>query len=121
MQGERFPPHPRVATTARGGDSPERGHVMSGAIPALLFQILEIYKWIVIAAVIASWLVNFNVINIRNQFVRMIVSALYALTEPVFAQIRRIIPTFGGLDLSPIVVLLIIFFLQNWLITGRLF
>ena len=94
---------------------------MTGAVPALLILILDIYKWIVIAAVIMSWLVNFNVVNIRNQFVRMIVSTLYAMTEPVFKQIRRVLPTMGGLDLSPIVVLLLIFFIQNWLLTGRLF
>ena len=89
---------------------------MTGAIADLLLQILHIYQWIVIAAVIVSWLVNFNVINVRNQFVRMIVSTLYALTEPLFSRIRRILPAMGGLDLSPIVVLLGIFFLERLII-----
>jgi YggT family protein len=89
---------------------------MTGAVADLLLYILEAYKWVVIAAVIASWLVNFNVVNIRNQFVRMIVSALYALTEPVFRLIRRVLPTMGGLDLSPIVVLLVIFFLERLIV-----
>ncbi|MEE8440008.1 MAG: YggT family protein [Micropepsaceae bacterium] len=94
---------------------------MTGAVPRLLFELLNLYWWIVIAAVISSWLIQFGVINIRNQFARMVVGALNSLTDPVFRQIRRIIPPFGGLDLSPIVVLLAIFFLQNWIITGRLF
>jgi YggT family protein len=89
---------------------------MTGAVADLLLYILEAYKWVVIAAVIASWLVNFNVVNIRNQFVRMIVSALYALTEPVFRLIRKVLPTMGGLDLSPIVVLLAIFFLERLIV-----
>jgi YggT family protein len=93
---------------------------MTGALADLLLVILDIYKWIIIAAVIASWLVNFNVVNIRNNFVRMIVSTLYALTEPVFKQIRRVLPTMGGLDLSPIVVLLVIFFLERLIVRSYL-
>jgi YggT family protein len=81
-------------------------------IAALLLYILEIYKWIVIAAVIVSWLTAFNVINERNNFVRTLLHILYSLTEPVFRPIRRILPSMGGLDLSPIVVFIIIWFLQ---------
>ncbi len=92
-----------------------------GALAEVLLVVLNLYTWIIIAAVIASWLVNFGVINIHNQFARMIVSALYALTEPIFAQVRRILPPFGGLDLSPIVVLLGIFFLQRLIIRSVLF
>ena len=66
---------------------------MTGAIADLLLMILQIYQWIVIAAVIVSWLVNFNVINVRNQFVRMIVSTLYALTEPLFCSRRLVAET----------------------------
>ena len=78
----------------------------------LLIELLEIYKWIVIAAVIVSWLTAFNVINQYNNFVRSLLRILYALTEPVFRPIRKIIPPIGGLDLSPIIVFLIIWFLQ---------
>jgi YggT family protein len=85
---------------------------MLNPIAALLIQILEIYKWIVIAAVIVSWLTAFNVINQYNNFVRTLLRILIALTEPVFRQIRRVIPPMGGLDLSPIIVFLIIWFLQ---------
>jgi YggT family protein len=85
---------------------------MLNPIAALLIEILEIYKWIVIAAVIVSWLTAFNVINVHNNFVRTLLRILMALTEPVFRPIRRIIPPIGGLDLSPIVVFVLIWFLQ---------
>ena len=85
---------------------------MMNPIAALLIQVLEIYKWIVIAAVIVSWLTAFNVINERNNFVRGLLRILYNLTEPVFRPIRRIIPEMGGLDLSSLIVLLLIWFLQ---------
>lgn len=85
---------------------------MLNPIAALLIAVLDIYKWVVIAAVIVSWLTAFNVINSHNNFVRSLLHILYVLTEPVFRPIRRIIPAMGGLDLSPIIVLLIIWFLQ---------
>ena len=85
---------------------------MLNPIAALLIEVLEIYKWIVIAAVIVSWLTAFNVINQYNQFVRTLLRILIALTEPVFRPIRKVIPAVGGLDLSPIVVFVIIWFLQ---------
>ena len=85
---------------------------MLNPIAALLIEVLELYKWVVIAAVIVSWLVAFNVINSHNNFVRSVLRILYALTEPVFRPIRRIIPAIGGLDLSPLVVFVIIWFLQ---------
>ena len=85
---------------------------MLNPIAALLIAVLDIYKWIVIASVIVSWLTAFNVINSHNNFVRSLLHMLYALTEPVFRPIRKIIPAIGGLDLSPIIVFLIIWFLQ---------
>jgi YggT family protein len=85
---------------------------MLNPIAALLIEVLEIYKWIVIAAVIVSWLTAFNVINQYNQFVRTLLRILIALTEPVFRPIRKVLPAMGGLDLSPIVVFVIIWFLQ---------
>jgi YggT family protein len=85
---------------------------MLNPIAALIITVLDIYKWIVIAAVIVSWLTAFNVINQYNNFVRGLLRALYALTEPVFRPIRKIIPPMGGFDLSPIIVFVIIWFLQ---------
>ena len=85
---------------------------MLNPIAFLIYQILGFYTWIIVAAVIVSWLTVFNVINQHNNFVRSLLRILYALTEPVFRPIRKIIPPMGGLDLSPIIVFVIIWFLQ---------
>jgi YggT family protein len=85
---------------------------MFNPVSALIINVLEIYKWVVIAAVVASWLVAFNVINIHNNVVRTVVRFLDALTEPVFRQVRRVIPPMGGLDLSPIIVFIAIWFIE---------
>jgi YggT family protein len=79
---------------------------------ALIILLLDIYKWIVIAAVIVSWLVAFNVINLHNNLVRSIVHVLDRMTEPVFRFARRFIPAIGGIDLSPIVVFIAIWFVE---------
>ncbi len=78
----------------------------------LVLQLIDIYTWVVIAAVIMSWLTAFGVINIHNQFARSVMRVLDALTEPLFRQIRHIIPPIGGLDLSPLIVLLALQFLS---------
>src|SRR6202012_5237599 len=98
--------------------SPGYKVAMMNPIAALLIEVLEIYKWIVVAAVIVSWLTAFNVINERNNFVRTALRILYSLTEPGFRPVRRVMPAIGGLDLSPLVVLVAIWFLQytiQWL------
>lgn len=86
------------------------------AILQTLYYALSIYWWIVILAAVFSWLYAFNVINSRNQFVASIGNALYQLTEPIFARIRRFLPDLGGVDISPIIVLLAIFFAQQLLV-----
>ena len=63
--------------------------------------------------IIMSWLISFNVINTRNQFVASVWRVLNQITEPILKPIRRIVPSVGGLDLSPLIVFVIIFFLQN--------
>ena len=91
---------------------------MLNPIGYIIYEILDLYKWVVIAAVIVSWLIAFNVINTHNNFVRSLLRVLYALTEPVFRVIRRVIPPIGGLDLSPLVVFLIIAALQYTMFWG---
>jgi YggT family protein len=81
----------------------------------LIYEILGLYMWVVLAAVLVSWLIAFNVINTYNQFVRSLLRFLYAVTEPVFRQIRKIIPPIGGIDLSPLVVFVAIIVLQHTL------
>lgn len=89
--------------------------------PAAIFvvvlnSLLEAYIWIVIAAVIMSWLLAFNVVNYHNNIVRMVARFLDALTEPVFRWVRRYIPPIGGLDLSPIVVFFAVWVLQAFVV-----
>lgn len=82
----------------------------------LLLQIvdllLSVLRWIIIIQAIMSWLVAFNVINTYNDFVRQVLYALDKITEPIYRPIRRIMPDFGALDLSPLVALLLIIILQ---------
>ena len=85
---------------------------MYNPIVWLLLAVIDVYMWVVIAAVIVNWLIAFNVINTNNQFVRSLVQILYGLTEPLFRQVRNIIPPVGGLDLSPIVVIFGLAFLK---------
>ena len=73
------------------------------SVGKLIDDILDIYSWIVIASAIMSWLVAFGVVNVRNQFIRMVVDLLYRVTEPVLRPIRRILPNLGGIDISPVV------------------
>lgn len=78
---------------------------------------LQLYMWLVIAAAILSWLIAFNVVNTRNQFVAMIGDFLYRLTEPVLRPIRQMLPNLGGIDISPIILFLIIIFIERVIIT----
>ncbi|HEX9903993.1 MAG TPA: YggT family protein [Propylenella sp.] len=79
----------------------------------LISTVIQIYIYILIASAVLSWLIAFNVVNTRNQFVAMLADALFRLTEPALAPIRRVLPNFGGLDLSPVVLILLLFFLRN--------
>jgi YggT family protein len=74
---------------------------------------LQLAVWLLIIQAIMSWLLAFNVINRRNQFVATVWSFMLAITEPVLRPLRRIIPPFGGLDLSPLVLLLAIYFIRD--------
>ena len=82
------------------------------SLAVLIDKIIDIYTWIVIASAIMSWLVAFGVVNVRNQFIRVVVDLLFKLTEPVLRPIRRMLPNLGGIDISPIIVLLGIVFVQ---------
>jgi YggT family protein len=81
-----------------------------------LFQIvdvlLQVLMWIIVIQAILSWLVAFNVINTHNDFVRSFLNALDRLTRPLYRPIRKILPDFGGIDFSPIVVILLIYVLR---------
>ena len=81
----------------------------------LLDSIITIYLWIIIINAILSWLVAFNVLNTQNRFVFSILDTTYKLTDPALNKIRRFIPTFGSIDISPVVLILILMFLRNLL------
>ncbi|GGE08483.1 membrane protein [Aureimonas endophytica] len=83
------------------------------AVLQVVLLVLDIVWWLVILSAILSWLYAFNVVNSRNQFVDAIGNFLYRATEPLYRPIRRFLPDLGGIDLSPLVVLLLIFFLQQ--------
>jgi YggT family protein len=83
------------------------------ALLDVISVLLDMYIWLLIGAAVLSWLIAFNVVNVRNQFVGMIGDFLYRITEPVLRPIRNIMPNLGGLDVSPVILILIIYFIQN--------
>jgi len=83
------------------------------AILNVLILALDLYKLVIIVAAVMSWLIAFNVVNIRNEVVRTIWNALVAMTEPALRPIRRILPNTGGLDISPIVLFLLILLVEQ--------
>ena len=87
------------------------------ALIQTLVLALDLYWWIIIASAVFSWLYAFNVVNPRNQFVGSVGNALFRLTEPALRPIRRFMPDLGGIDISPIILLLILFFLRQFIIT----
>ena len=82
------------------------------AIFYLVLQILKLYSYVVIANVVISWLIAFNVLNTQNRFVYSILELTYKLTEPILNKIRRFLPKLGSLDISPIILLLLIWFIE---------
>ena len=83
------------------------------AILNVLFLALDLYKYVIIAMAVMSWLIAFNVVNIRNDVVRSIWNTLVALTEPILRHIRRYLPNTGGIDISPIVLFLLILLVEQ--------
>ena len=85
---------------------------MENPIIWLVQELISLYWWIIIIAVVMSWLVAFGVVNTFHPFARGVVRFLDTVTEPVFRQVRRVIPPIGGLDLSPLIVLILLEFLS---------
>jgi len=82
------------------------------AIFYLILEILKLYSYVVITNVIISWLVAFNILNTQNRFVYSILELSYRLTNPILNKIRRFLPNLGALDISPIILLLLIWFIE---------
>jgi YggT family protein len=96
-------------------EAPPQGSSMQPLVKVLIFAI-DIYWWIVILAVVFSWLYAFNIVNSRNQLVDTISNFLYRATEPLFARIRRFLPNLGGIDIAPILVILGLYLIREYLV-----
>jgi len=90
-------------------------NALLAALLELTYAILDFYIWIIIIGAVLSWLVAFNIINTHNRFVQMAGDFLYRITEPLLRPIRRVLPQMGGLDLSPLILIFIILFIQSFL------
>ena len=82
----------------------------------LIVKVVDIYIWVIVIAIILSWLVNFNVINKSNRFIYLVGDFLYRITEPLLRRIRAFMPDLGGIDVSPVVLILILWAIQAMLI-----
>jgi YggT family protein len=85
------------------------------AVVNLLDTIIGLYTFVVVISVVLTWLVQFNVVNTSNQLVNMIGDFLYRVTEPILKRIRSVVPSVGGMDLSPLILLLALFFIRKLL------
>ena len=83
------------------------------SIIILISQIIEIFIWFLIAQAILSWLTAFNIVNTTNYLVNLIGNFLYKITEPLLRPIRRLLPDFGGIDVSPIILIILLIFLET--------
>ncbi|HUY67811.1 MAG TPA: YggT family protein [Alphaproteobacteria bacterium] len=86
-----------------------------GAALGIIELVLNLYIWVLVIGAVLSWLIAFDVINTHNRFVRTVNEFLYRITEPLLRPIRRILPPLGGLDLSPMILIFLIIFLQSFL------
>jgi YggT family protein len=86
------------------------------ALIDVILLALQLYIYLLIAAAVLSWLIAFNVVNTRNQFVAMLADFLYRITEPALRPIRNIMPNLGGIDISPVILILLIILIENILV-----
>ncbi len=79
----------------------------------LISQLIDLYIWLLIISAVLSWLVSFQVLDTRNRFVYLVIGSIYKMTEPAYRFVRRFIPPLGGIDLSPLILIFGLSFLQN--------
>ena len=89
-------------------------------VPLIGFIVLviDLYIWVVIIGAILSWLIVFNVVNTQNRFVYSVAAMLYRLTEPALRPIRRVLPNLGGIDISPVILILFLLFIRDVVLLG---
>ena len=83
-----------------------------------LVLVIDLYIWVVIASAILSWLIAFNVVNTNNRFVYSVAEMLYRVTEPALRPIRSILPNLGGIDISPVILILLLLFIRDVVLLG---
>ena len=86
---------------------------MTQAVINLIERIIDLYVFVLIINAILSWLVAFNILNTQNRFVFAVLDATYKMTDPALNKIRRFIPSFGSIDVSPVILILLLMFLRN--------
>lgn len=86
------------------------------ALADFIHHVVTIYFYLLIASALMSWLVAFNVINTRNRFVYAVLSFLFRVTEPALRPIRRLVPTLGGIDVSPVILILLLYFIRDLIV-----
>ncbi|MDO8837671.1 MAG: YggT family protein [Parvibaculum sp.] len=86
------------------------------ALLNLIASAITLYVWIIVIGVVLSWLVAFNVINTHNRFVYTVVDTINRLTEPALRPIRNLLPNLGGIDISPVILILLLFFVRNLIV-----
>jgi YggT family protein len=96
-----------------------RGLFMLPLIGFIVY-VIQLYIWVIIASAILSWLIAFNVVNTSNKFVYSVADMLYRVTEPALRPIRRILPDLGGIDISPVILILFLLFIVNVVLLGWL-
>ncbi len=89
---------------------------MSNPFLWLILQVIDLYMWLVIIGVVLSWLAAFNVVNLSNRFVYLVGEFIDRVTEPALRPIRQILPNLGNIDISPVVLILLLLFLQRFII-----
>jgi YggT family protein len=90
--------------------------VITGPVLRIIDTVVDLYMWIVIIGVVLSWLVHFSVINTSNRFVYLVVDFVYRITEPALGRIRRFLPNMGGIDIAPLLLILVLILLRDILI-----
>ena len=88
------------------------------ALLDVILIVLQIYIWLLIAAAVLSWLIAFNIVNTHNQVVAMIANFLWQITEPVLRPVRAMMPNLGGIDISPVILILILLFIRDVVLIG---
>jgi len=83
------------------------------SIIILISQLIELFIWLLIFQAILTWLITFGIINTSSSFVNMVGNFLYRITEPILSPIRRILPDLGGIDISPVILILLLIFIRN--------